>query len=90
MLSGLKTTSKQPIYHTQRLLMVFQPVSLKINLDYSSRTPYKLLCVDKVTIVFSIQSDPLLLTRAFNMISLPIPLLSSFYIIIIIIMPKIH
>jgi hypothetical protein len=36
-------------------------------LDYNPTTPYKLLCADKVIIGFSIQSDPLLLTRACNM-----------------------
>jgi hypothetical protein len=39
-------------------------ISLTINSDYIPTTPYKLLCADKVIIIFSIQSDPLLLMRA--------------------------
>jgi hypothetical protein len=36
----------------------------KLGLQHS--TPYKILCANKVIIIFSIQSDPLLLMRAYN------------------------
>jgi hypothetical protein len=36
---------------------------LDSNYDYIPSTPYKIICVDKVIIGFSIQFDPLFLTR---------------------------
>jgi hypothetical protein len=65
MLTGLDNPLlQQQISHLERLLTgLTTRLFDKKTLITTPATPYKLLCADKVIIILSIQSDPLLHTR---------------------------